>query len=131
VAAPGVNLPNATLTGRGERMRAGGPVERDVGRLAFSERARLRFAVQSCARCSLPSARHHFEERATIGRGALVLRACAIQDVRARSARAVVIYECAGKNVQVFVVFVVFNDAHPVARIPLDQHRHCPVAAFS
>ena len=32
------------------------------------------------------------------------------------------VYECTCDNVKVLVVFVVFHCAHPVSRIPLNQH---------
>ena len=75
---------------------------------------------------SLRSSRHHFEECAAIRGGGLVLRACPIQNVRARSGRAVLIHERAGENIQMFVVLMVFNNGHLVAGVPLDQHRQLP-----
>jgi hypothetical protein len=71
---------------------------------------------------SLRSPRHDFEKGTSIGRVGLVLRAGPVQNVGARSGRALLINKRARKNIQVFVVFVVFNDTHPVSRVPLDQH---------
>jgi len=56
----------------------------------------------------------------------LVLRACPIQNVRARSGRTILIHERAGENIQMFVVLMVLNDGHLVAGVPLDQHRQLP-----
>ena len=53
----------------------------------------------------------------------MVLRACPVQNVGARPRRTMLIHECAGENIQMFVVCMVLNDGHPVAGVPLDQHR--------
>jgi hypothetical protein len=63
------------------------------------------------------SPRHDFEKGTSIGRVGLVLRTGPVQNVGARSGRALLINKRACKNIQVFVVFMVFNDTHPVSRV--------------
>jgi hypothetical protein len=77
------------------------------------------------------SARHHFEERASIRCGPLVVRARPIQDARPKPGRAVVVHKRPCEDVQMFVVLVVLNRAHPITGVPLDQHRLLPLAASS